>query len=58
MFFQINSCLLYTSTKEDPEYAEASRLINMLKYFEEIPKEFVQNNSILKEFLGGGDFKY
>ena len=50
--------LLKEITKEDPEYAEASRLINMLKYFEEIPKEFVPNNSLLKEFLGGGDFKY
>ena len=50
--------LLKEITKEDPEYAEASRLMNMLKYFEEIPKEFVPNNSLLKEFLGGGDFKY
>ena len=50
--------LLKEITKEDPEFAEASRLINMLKYFEEIPKEFVPNNSLLKEFLGGGDFKY
>lgn len=50
--------LLKEITKETPEYAEASRLINMLKYFEEIPKEFVPNNSLLKEFLGGGDFKY
>ena len=50
--------LLKEITKEDPEYAEASRLMNMLKYFEEIPKEYVPNNSLLKEFLGGGDFKY
>ena len=50
--------LLKEITKEDPEYAEATRLINMLKYFEEIPKEYVPNNSLLKEFLGGGDFKY
>ena len=50
--------LLKEITKEDPEYAEASRLMNMLKYFEEIPKEYIPNNSLLKEFLGGGDFKY
>ena len=50
--------LLKEITKEDPEYAEASRLLNVLKYFEEIPKEYVPNNSLLKEFLGGGDFKY
>ena len=50
--------LLKEITKEEAEYAEAFRLMNMLKYFEEIPKEFVPNNSLLKEFLGGGDFKY
>ena len=50
--------LLKEITKEDPEYAEAFRIMNMLKYFEEIPKEFVPNKSLLKEFLGGGDFKY
>ena len=50
--------LLEEITKEDVEYAEAGRLKNILKYFEEIPKESVPNNSLLKEFLGGGDFKY
>lgn len=50
--------LLEEITKEDKEYAEACILINMLKYFKEIPKEYVPNNSLLKEFLGGGDFKY
>lgn len=38
------------------EYAEAQRLINILKYFREIPSEYVPNNSLLKEFLGGGIF--
>ena len=38
------------------EYAEAQRLINMLKYFRKIPSEYVPNNSLLKEFLGGGIF--
>ena len=50
--------LLQEITNKDVEYAEATRLINMLKYFEEIPREYVPNNSLLKEFLGGGDFKY
>ena len=45
------------SQKED-EYAEAQRLINMLKYFKEIPANYIPTNSLLKEFLGGGDFKY
>lgn len=48
--------LLMKITKNDKEYAEAQRLINILKYFREIPKEFVPNNSLIKEFLGGGTF--
>ena len=50
--------LLEEITNKDSEYAEAQRLINMLKYFEEVPKEYVPANSLLKEFLGGGYFKY
>ncbi len=50
--------LLEEITNEEPEYAEAQRLLKFLKYFEEIPKEYIPNNSLLKEFLGGGDFKY
>ena len=42
----------------EKEYAEARRLINILKYFRTIPSELVPTNSLLKEFLGGGDFKY
>jgi len=30
----------------------------MLKYFREIPNEYVPTNSLLKEFMGGGNFKY
>ena len=48
--------LLEEITPEDSEYAEARRLINMLKYFREIPRDYVPNNSLLKEFLGGGTF--
>ena len=43
---------------EDKEYAEAIRLINILKYFEPINADIVPKNSLLKEFLGGGAFKY
>lgn len=50
--------LLEEIKPEEPEYAEARRLINMLKYFETIPTEYVPTNSLLKEFLGGGNFKY
>ena len=50
--------LLEEIKQEEPEYAEAQRLLNMLKYFESIPAKLVPTNSLLKEFLGGGDFKY
>ena len=48
--------LLQEITDEYKEYAEAQRLINILKYFREVPKSYVPNNSLLKEFLGGGTF--
>ena len=50
--------LLQEIKQEEPEYAEAKRLMDMLKYFETIPAEYVPTNSLLKEFLGGGNFKY
>ena len=50
--------LLEEITSEDKEYAEALRLRNMLKYFKPIPNDQIPTNSLLKEFLGGGDFKY
>ena len=50
--------LLEEITPEDKEYAEALRLKNMLKYFKTIHNDQVPTNSLLKEFLGGGDFKY
>ena len=40
------------------EHAEAIRLINMLKYFEPIPSEYIPANSLLREFLGDGYFEY
>lgn len=50
--------LLEQITPEEPEYAEAKRLLNMLKYFKSIPAEYVLANSLIKEFVGGGNFKY
>ena len=50
--------LLEEITPEDKEYAEALRLKNMLKYFKPSHNDQVPTNSLLKEFLGGGDFKY
>ncbi len=49
--------LLEQIKQDEPEYAEAQRLINLLKYFKTIPAEYVPTNSLLKEFLGGGSFK-
>lgn len=48
--------LLKEIDRDYKEYAEAQRLINILKYFREIPNEYVPTNSLLKEFLGGGTF--
>lgn len=49
--------LLEKIEKTEEEYAEAQRLINILKYFEPIPNDYVPKNSLLKEFLGGSDFE-
>lgn len=38
------------------EFSETKRLSSMLKYFESIPAEFVPNNSLLREFIGGSIF--
>ena len=50
--------LLQEIDSSEPEYAEAKRLCEILQYFEEIPKELIPTNSLLREFLGNGDFKY
>jgi uridine kinase len=49
--------LLEQIKNDEPEYAEAQRLLEILRYFRPISKELVPTNSLLKEFLGGGDFK-
>ena len=49
--------LLQGIKNSEPEYAEAQRLIEILKYFQPIPEKIVPSNSLIKEFLGGGDFK-
>ena len=42
----------------DPENAEAYRLLRFLRYFNYIPTEELPGTSLLREFLGGGSFKY
>ncbi len=53
----IASKLLEEITPQDKQYAEAKRILNMLKFFEPIPENLIPTNSLLKEFLGGGDFR-
>ena len=50
--------ILKEITNKETEYAEAQRLLNILKYVKTIPTDLVPTNSLLKEFVGGGDFKY
>ena len=44
--------------KDSPEYAEAKRICEFLKYFESIPTEDIPKNSLLQEFIGKGIFDY
>ena len=44
--------------RDHKEHAEAQRLLDLLKYIRSIPASEVPTNSLLKEFVGGGDFKY
>ena len=41
-----------------PEYAEASRLIKFLNYFEPLDEKDIPSTSLLREFLGGSTFHY
>ena len=41
-----------------PEYAEASRLIKFLSYFEPLDEKDIPSTSLLREFLGGSSFNY
>ena len=54
----IASPILKEITQDKPEHAEAQRLLDLLKYIRSIPASEVPTNSLLKEFVGGGDFKY
>jgi uridine kinase len=40
------------------EYAEAVRLLAFLENFIPIPPQYVPGTSILREFIGGSEFKY
>ncbi|MCL1812165.1 MAG: nucleoside kinase [Treponema sp.] len=40
------------------EYAEARRILSFLENFAPIPPQYVPGTSILREFIGGSEFKY
>lgn len=44
--------------KDSPQYSEAKRLCEFLKYFEEIPLDLIPKNSLIQEFIGKGIFDY
>ena len=48
--------LLYSITKDEPEYYEAKRLLKFLDYFVGVDTAVVPANSICREFVGGGCF--
>lgn len=48
--------LLRTILPNQPEYAEAKRLLNMLDTLVSIPSELVPSQSLLREFIGGSWF--
>jgi uridine kinase len=50
--------LLRSVKPNEAEYAEASRLLSFLEYFAPISPQLVPGQSILREFIGGSEFKY
>ena len=48
---------LFAIKPDEPTYYEAKRLLKFLDYFVGIPSEVINNNSIIREFIGGSCFK-
>lgn len=48
--------LLFAIDKDCPEYLEAKRLLKFLDYFLPMPSDGINQNSILREFIGGSCF--
>lgn len=44
--------------ENEPENAEAYRLLRFLRYFSYLPDDSLPKTSLLREFLGGGVFEY
>lgn len=47
---------LFSIRPEEPEYEEAKRLLKFLDYFLPVPGDDIPNNSLIREFIGGGCF--
>ncbi len=55
---QIVVPLLEEIDNTNPEYSEASRLIELLRYFETVKDtDLIPNNSLLREFIGGSIYE-
>jgi uridine kinase len=50
--------LLRTVKPRETAFAEAARLLRFLENFTPVPPQMVPPESILREFIGGSDFKY
>lgn len=50
--------ILHQVAHDREEYAEASRLLSFLSYFNPIGADQVPSTSLLREFLGGSSFNY
>lgn len=48
--------LLNAIDKDSPYFTTAERLIRMLKFFIDLPDEWVPSNSIMREFIGGSAY--
>ncbi len=48
--------LLFSVMPDEPEYHEAKRMLKFLEYFLGVSTEDLPNNSIVREFVGGGCF--
>lgn len=50
--------ILMSVPENVPEFSEASRLLNFLRYFTPIHDKEIPPTSLMREFLGGSSFKY
>jgi uridine kinase len=50
--------ILIAVPEYEPEYAEAIRLLKFLQFFKPIKEDMIPGTSILREFVGGSNFRY